>query len=87
MFELFELSQSWWVRGSGTCNVPHQAVLAISKLLPPGASWVMNWPLKVLSKDIRLNEHKVPIGTNSNTVLYDLVRDDPMGKFNTAGAA
>jgi len=54
LFVFVEDSNAWWIHGSGPNRVPYKAVWGIQGLLPVNWLWTMEWPIKVISKEITL---------------------------------
>ena len=63
MLSLFDDSPAWWLHGSGEHKVAIKSVLGIRGLLPPDLVWLMNWPVKVISKEIDLYSNGTEAGT------------------------
>ncbi len=53
--ELLKVIRSvWWLHGTGPSqNVAEISITGIGNMLPKEWSWAMEWPLKVLSRDLR----------------------------------
>jgi hypothetical protein len=47
-------SGAWWIHGAGEWKVSETAVWGIKGLMPPEWLWTMDWPLKVVSKEINI---------------------------------
>jgi hypothetical protein len=56
VFVFLEKSVAWWVHGSGEHKVYFKAVWGIHSLMPSGWLWTMDWPLKVISREITLEQ-------------------------------
>jgi hypothetical protein len=56
MFVFLEKSVAWWVHGTGAHKVYFKAVWGIRSLMPSRWLWTMEWPLKVISREIRLEQ-------------------------------
>jgi hypothetical protein len=54
MLSMAEESPAWWIHGTGINKVVIKAVSGIQKLMPPEWQWTMDWPLKVVNKEIDL---------------------------------
>ena len=54
MLQLIDDSKAWWIHGSGVCRVPTKAVEGISGLMPPKWLWTMDWPQRVITKEVKL---------------------------------
>lgn len=50
------IEPSWWLHGEGEHEVASRAVCGIMGLMPKEWAWAMDWPLKVISRDIELEE-------------------------------
>ncbi|KAK8014225.1 hypothetical protein PG990_007521 [Apiospora arundinis] len=48
------LDFAWWMNGSGEYEVMERDVYGMEQLIPTHRRWCMDWPLKVLSGEIRL---------------------------------
>lgn len=46
----------WWLHGAGDHQVTDQAVHGIAGLLPPDWKWSTEWPLKVISGEITIDD-------------------------------
>ncbi|KAE8445676.1 hypothetical protein EG329_012974 [Mollisiaceae sp. DMI_Dod_QoI] len=51
---VFEDTSAWWVHGAGRNNVPERALRAIATQMPPEYMWTMDFPYKILSKEIKV---------------------------------
>jgi hypothetical protein len=47
-------SGAWWIHGDGEWRVSEKAVGGIKALMPTEWLWTMDWPLKVVSKEINI---------------------------------
>jgi len=54
LLSLMEDSAAWWIHGAGQRKVPLKAVRGLRALLPPEYQWAMEWPMRVISKEISL---------------------------------
>jgi hypothetical protein len=52
MLSMADESPAWWIHGTGINKVVTKAVLGIQKLMPPEWQWTMDWPVKVVNKEI-----------------------------------
>ena len=48
-------SKAWWIHGAGQQKVPIKAVQGIRGLMPSQWLWTMDWPMKIISKEITLD--------------------------------
>ena len=56
VLELFGgTSGSWWIQGSGHCKVAQRAMLEVQRLMPTEMLWAMEWPQKIISREISLD--------------------------------
>jgi hypothetical protein len=51
---LSALDHAWWIHGKGDYETIDRDIQGISELMPSNLRWVMDWPRRVLSKDILL---------------------------------
>jgi hypothetical protein len=52
---LSALDHAWWIHGKGDYEAVHRDIRGIRELLPLDLRWMMDWPCRVLDKDIILN--------------------------------
>lgn len=52
---LRELDHAWWMNGEGDYEVVERDIRGICELVPPNLRWTMDWPCKVVDKEIILN--------------------------------
>jgi hypothetical protein len=57
VLRLTDDSGAWWVHGAGEWKVSEKAVWGTQRLMPTEWLWTMNWPLKVVSKEIDIEYH------------------------------
>merc|ERR1712093_404333 len=53
--DLLDDSSAWWVHGAGSCKVPPKAINGILKTMPIEYRWTMDFPLKVVAKEVKIN--------------------------------
>jgi len=53
MFAYLDKSSAWWIHGTGGHKVYFKAIWGIHSLMPSRWLWTMEFPLKVISKDIK----------------------------------
>lgn len=51
---IFNDTSAWWLHGCGKNNVSEKAVRAIAIQMPPEYMWTMDFPYKLLSKEIKV---------------------------------
>jgi hypothetical protein len=51
---LSALDHAWWIHGEGDYKAVDRDIRGIRELMPLNLRWVMNWPRRVLDKDIIL---------------------------------
>ena len=68
MLTLAEDSPAWWIHGAGEHKVALKSVLGIQKLMPPPWNWTMDWPVKVVLKEIDLYSDYKDLEESSNLV-------------------
>jgi hypothetical protein len=58
LLSMLENSSSWWIHGAGEDKVCSRSIYGFYSLLPSKFRWIMDWPLKILSKEIIINHAK-----------------------------
>lgn len=53
--DLLDDSSAWWVHGAGSCKVPPKAINGILKTMPIEYRWTMDFPLRVVAKEVKIN--------------------------------
>lgn len=54
VLEVINESDTWWIHGAGERRTGITAVQGIRRLMPREWLWTMDWPLKVISKEVKL---------------------------------
>jgi hypothetical protein len=54
MFVFMEESSAWWIHGSGPNRIPYKAVWGIHGLIPIKWLWTLDFPKKIILKEITL---------------------------------
>jgi hypothetical protein len=55
LLSFMEGSQSWWIHGGGKYSVAHLAISRIRKLMPTNWLWTLDFPSKILAKEVTLD--------------------------------
>lgn len=51
---VFEDTTAWWIHGAGNSRVGSRAIRCISSQMPPEYLWLMDWPSKMVSKQVKV---------------------------------
>jgi hypothetical protein len=57
LLSMIENSPAWWIHGVGEDSVCRRAISSLYLLLPLSFHWIMEWPSKILSKEVRVSRH------------------------------
>jgi hypothetical protein len=60
LLSVLEDTSAWWIHGAGEDKVCTRQISGICSLLPAELRWTMDWPLRVLSKQIRISRVGIP---------------------------
>ncbi|PVH72356.1 hypothetical protein DL98DRAFT_470538 [Cadophora sp. DSE1049] len=58
-------SSAWWVHGAGSGKVPPKAINGICKTMPVEYRWTMEFPLRVVAKEVKINRDFGKNGSHS----------------------
>ncbi|KAK0107337.1 hypothetical protein ONS95_004029 [Cadophora gregata] len=56
--DLLDDSSAWWVHGAGDSRVPPKAVNGFCSTIPIEYRWAMDFPLRVIAKEVKINREK-----------------------------
>jgi hypothetical protein len=49
------LDHAWWINGGGEYEVVARDIRGIRELMPEHLRWIMDWPCRVLNRELILN--------------------------------
>ena len=55
MLYLLNDSSSWWIHGAGKFRADRYAVMGTRHILPPEWTWITDWPLMIISDQVKLH--------------------------------
>jgi hypothetical protein len=55
LLHLLEDTSSWWIHGTDRFRVDRFTVLGVKHLLSPDWHWIMDWPLSIVSSEVKLH--------------------------------
>jgi hypothetical protein len=51
-------SSAWWIHGAGQCKMANTTVQGVCGLMSPEYLWMMDWPLKIISGEMTLDDEQ-----------------------------